>query len=480
MIGLGIFKTFFGWGLSEYFPYVIYGLAFLVAFLALFYRSEIGILFIAFFLPIYTLLNKAIKLDLPLANQILDILLIGMLLGWLFQNRKKQEPSIGQSPLLLPIVIFVGYSFFSFFIGSYNLGEDIFPGFDNKRLADLKNYMIMPLLYLISYYNLRDRKWKYALFILLFVSFLAMDFKFRQTFRWVQHTHYTHASRIEGTLGFLNANAVGALQTIYTLFIIGIFLVDRHFWRRVAYLILIFGGIYSLMYSFSRGAYVGFLVGLIFIGFIRTRKLLILLVVFLFVWKLIVPLSVMERVTGTIVEHSGGRSEVSVGGVDLEAAGRIRIWKDALNDFYQNPITGMGYGTYQRLNWWDTHNVYLKHMAEQGLIGLFIYLGLYFLALRSGWRLYRRADEELVKALGFGFLCAVVGSMVVNFFGDRWTYLQLGGLYWIFWALVDQENSKLKLKLKKGPNKNNIGGSRVEGGGFASNLKRNDPLIKKL
>ena len=33
--------------------------------------------------------------------------------------------------------------------------------------------------------------------------------------------------------------------------------------------------------------------------------------------------------------------------------------------------------------------------------------------------------------------------MVVNFFGDRWTYLQLGGLYWIFWALVDQENSRI-------------------------------------
>ena len=446
MLGLGIFKTFFGWGLSEYFPSVIYGLAFLVAFLALFYRSEIGILFIAFFLPIYTLLNKAIKLDLPLANQIIDILLIGMLLGWLFQNRKDQEEPLGRSPLILPIFIFMGYSLFNFFVGSSYLGEDIFPNLDNVRLANWKNYMIMPLLYLISYYNLRDRKWKYALFILLFFSFLAMDFKFRQSFRWVQHTHYMEKSRVFGTLAFLGSNEWGSFHTIYTLFIIGLFLVDRHFWRRVAYLILIFGGIYSLMYSFSRGAYVGFLVGLIFIGFVRTRKLLILLVVFLFVWKLIVPLSVMERVTGTFVEQSERSGVVSVGGVELETAGRTELWKKALNYFYQNPITGTGYDTYLRLTGWDTHNVYLKHMAEQGLIGLFIYLGLYFLALRSGWRLYRRADEELVKALGFGFLCAVVGSIVVNFFGDRWTYLQLGGLYWIFWALVDQENSKLKIK----------------------------------
>jgi hypothetical protein len=106
-------------------------------------------------------LNKAIKSGLPFATQIIDILLIAMLLGWLFQNRKKQEPSIGQSPLLLPIVIFVSYSLFSFFIGLSYLGEDIFPGFDDQRLADWKNYMIMPLLYLISYYNLKDHKWRF-------------------------------------------------------------------------------------------------------------------------------------------------------------------------------------------------------------------------------------------------------------------------------------------------------------------------------
>jgi len=51
MLGTGLFKIFFGWGLSEYAPYVIYGLALVIAFLALVYRSEIGILFIALFYP---------------------------------------------------------------------------------------------------------------------------------------------------------------------------------------------------------------------------------------------------------------------------------------------------------------------------------------------------------------------------------------------------------------------------------------------
>jgi O-antigen ligase len=445
MIPFG-FGKYLSFGLGDYYPYVVYGLAFLIAFLALFYRSELGILFIAFFLPIYSLLNKAIRLELPFANQIIDILLIGMLLGWLFQRKKKQE-EIGECPLLLPIILFMTFSLFSFFVGSLYLGEDIFPGFDNQRLADWKNYMIMPLLYLISYYNLRDRKWLYALFVLLFFSFLIMDFKFRQSFSWEKHTHYFEKSRVPGTFGFLGPNEFGAFHTIYTLFIIGLFLVDKHLLRRIAYSILIFHNIYSLMYSFSRGAYAGFLVGLFFIGFIRKRTLLIPLVVFLLVWKSIVPLSVVERVEGTFLEKSDETTEsVSVGDTKIYTAGRASHWHNVLNYFSMSPIFGIGFGTYNILTRWDAHNAYLETLAEQGLIGLFIYLWLYLLALRSGWRLYRKGDGELEKALGFGFLCAVVGSIVVNLFGDRWTYLQLGGLYWIFWALVDQENSKLKIK----------------------------------
>jgi O-antigen ligase len=210
------------------------------------------------------------------------------------------------------------------------------------------------------------------------------------------------------------------------------------------------------MYSFSRGAYFGFLAGLFFIGFIRTRKLLIPLFVFLIVWKLIVPLSVVERVEGIFNVEGESTEVISLGDTKLFTAGRSHLWEMALDYFYQNPIFGTGYRTYEILTGLDTHNVYFKTLAEQGLIGFLIYLWLYFLALRSGWRLYKRADEELVKALGFGFLCAVVGSMVVNLFGDRWSYLQLGGLYWVFWALVDQENSRIKIKSNALKNNNKM------------------------
>jgi O-antigen ligase len=446
MLGLGLSELVPKLGLSEFVPIAVYGLGFVVAFLALFYRSEIGILFISFFIPIYTVLNKAIQSELPLANQIVDVLLIAMLLGWIFQNKNIEDRRLGFAPLLMPILALMGYSLFSLFIGSSFLGETIFGESFTNRLAYWKNYMIMPVLYLVTYHNLRDRKWKYLLFGLIFVSLLVSDFKFRQTFRWVQHTHFMDESRLGGTLAFLGPNEWGSFHAIYNLFVLGLLLVDRNWRRRIIYLIVILGSTYSLLYSFSRGGYFGFMIGLFFIGLIKSRKLLVVLIVFLLVWKLIVPVSVVERVTGTFIERGEGKDVISVGDTEIETVGRRELWEKALRFFYNNPILGTGFNTYHLMTGRDTHNVYLKTMAEQGLVGLLIYLTLYLCAIWSGWRLYRKADEELVKALGFGFLCCTIGSIVVNFFGDRWTYLQLGGLYWIFWGLVDQERRKIETK----------------------------------
>jgi len=38
----------------------------------------------------------------------------------------------------------------------------------------------------------------------------------------------------------------------------------------------------------------------------------------------------------------------------------------------------------------------------------------------------------------------VIASIVSKFFGDRWTYIQLGAIYWVLWALVDQYNARIE------------------------------------
>jgi O-antigen ligase len=431
-----------GLGIGEAFHFAIYGISFLIAFLSLCSRSEIGVLFLTSLLPIYSVYSKALKSELPLANNLTDIILVAMLIGWASQSKEADDRAIGSSPMLMPIALLILYSFMTYFMG-VSLFGGITSDINIARLSHLKNYMLMPLLYLIAYYNLRERKYQYLLFILLGFTMAVADLRFRQSFAWVKHTRFMEKSRLSGTLGSLGPNEMGAFHTIYTLFLMGLFVVDRHVWRRIAYGLLIAGGMYCLVYSFSRGAYAGILAGILFIALVKARWLLVPIMVFFLTWKSIVPSAVVDRIENSIVEEGARGDTVAMGGVSIETAGRTEIWARAMDYFKENPLFGKGYNTYQFLTDWDTHNIYIKFLAEQGIIGLLLFLWLYSLAFRSGWKLYCSSDETLVKALGFGFVCAVVGSVVTNFFGDRWTYLQLGGIYWVVWALVDQYNARI-------------------------------------
>jgi len=432
-----------GLGLSEVVPYVVYGLAGPAIIASVVSRSAVGLLFIVPLIPLYVILDKVLKSELPLANNVVDFMVIAMLLGMLIQKREDEVPVLGPSPLLGPLIIFAAYSFISLILGSANF-DGLTGEINILRYAHWKNYMIMPLLYLITYYTLRERVWQKWLYTFLFLSFLLADTRFHQSFKWVKHTHYQGVkSRVSGLVN-LGPNEMGAFHAIYMLFVLGVFFIDKNVKRRIAYVFFIIGSTYCALYSYSRGAYIAILLTAIFIAFIKERRLLIVIIAFLITWKAILPISVVERIENTIVEDGARTDVVEVGGMQLETAKRTEIWDTAFGFFSQNPITGKGYNTYQYLTGFDTHNVYLKFMAEEGIIGLSLYLWFYVLALRSGWKLYKGADEEIIKALGFGFVCAVIASIVANFFGDRWTYFQLGGIYWVLWALVDQYNARIE------------------------------------
>jgi hypothetical protein len=47
------------------------------------------------------------------------------------------------------------------------------------------------------------------------------------------------------------------------------------------------------------------------------------------------------------------------------------------------------------------------------------------------YRLFKRATDPLYQGLGLGLLLATCSCIVANFFGDRWTYLEITGLLWV-------------------------------------------------
>jgi O-antigen ligase len=183
--------------------------------------------------------------------------------------------------------------------------------------------------------------------------------------------------------------------------------------------------LFATMYTFSRGGYLAVLLSVLVLGLLKDRKLLLVLGIFLLTWQTVVPAPVRERVTMT--ENSNGQFEAS-------AQERVDLWQNAEKSILHSPIVGTGYATFQLGehvdNLKDTHNWYVKVMVETGIIGLIIAFILLQQLLAMSYRLFKRATDPLYQGLGLGLFLATCSCIVANFFGDRWTYLEITGLLW--------------------------------------------------
>jgi len=52
------------------------------------------------------------------------------------------------------------------------------------------------------------------------------------------------------------------------------------------------------------------------------------------------------------------------------------------------------------------------------------------------WLLFRQAQDEFLRSIGCAVFALSICTIVVNFFGDRWTYLQVNGFFWVLLGLV--------------------------------------------
>jgi len=414
-----------GFGLSQYIPLVLYILGFTVVLLTIVYKVKIGIFFFVPLIPLYTVLVKMHQY--PLGKDFVDILFLAMLMGWTIKGGGFEK-----NRTTWAIVLFVVITYLGLWRGSFYLGQSAPISFRNQRFQDWKNYMLMPLLYLIVLNNIRDRKHMKWLIILMCLTMLFMDQRFYHEFSPRSHSHFRYDVRSSGTFGYLGANHFGAFMVQYSAILLGLFFLDKDKRTRFLFPAVIAFNTYSIVFSYSRGAYAAFLAVIGFFGVTRKRSLLALMTALLIFWQVVLPVSVVERINMTQSEE---------GELDSSAGSRLVLWQHGIGLFEENPLFGVGYRVYQfttQGHLRDPHNMYVGFLAEFGMVGLSLFLFLFYLAFRSGWRLYRSASDGFLKGLGLGFAACVIGCMVANAFGDRWSFLMLGGFYWVFWGMVDR------------------------------------------
>lgn len=398
-----------------------------VILVTMFKEARWGLFLLVFLIPQPTIWHKFY--NFPLGKDFIDLLFFAVLVGIFFQ--KKGFVKTNNSGL---IILFVTITYLALWNSSINFSMPLPITTSNSLLYEWKNYAQMIFMYFLVLNIIKDEDQEKVLVVIMsmVVLFIAIrsfrNFSPGASFNWYK--------RYEGPFWHvgLNANHFAAFIAYCFSTFLGLFFFDNDRRRKWLYLATVLFCLHPLFFAYSRGAYLAAFGALIFFGVVKKKSLLILAVVLLFAWQTILPVTVVDRITMTEIE--GGEFESS-------ATHRLTLWKYAIDVFKQNPVFGVGFGAFgftvpegELLT--DSHNLYVKYLSEQGFIGFIFLLILFYKAFRSGWQLFKIGKTHFHQGLGFGFMGAVIASMITNMFGDRWSYFVLGSYFWIFWGLVDR------------------------------------------
>lgn len=240
-----------------------------------------------------------------------------------------------------------------------------------------------------------------------------------------------HLKRAE-TLG-TGSNGLGTLLIAVILVMLSRLATANRGRDRILYVATTVLAMLALLFSFSRGAWVGFAaaVGLFGVLWPKTRPYLIgLVVVALLV--LSVSTDVRDR-AATLLHFWDPRVSLS----------RIYIWQASVAMIRDHPILGVGAGVfpfvyerYRHPDAWElevafAHNIFLQVFAEFGALGLILFL-LIFLELTRMAAVLARKGDAFDRAL----ICAIAGIMVHQQVDCTIYSVSNAGAFWLLIGLT--------------------------------------------
>lgn len=418
-----------GLGLTAYLPHVLYLGILLGALLSLTVRPLIGVCTLALVIPLHYARSR--MFDFPLGNHIIDVLLLCILLGtWIRGRALFPKTRFRWHIIALGVVTYV-----TLWIGPVINNSVPWPLPGRLSGTPLGSWILfarMLVIFFLAASNITNTRELRLVMACMLVSYLWVNRGFYHTMQGRDTSSYSHQLRYGAGLGYAGSNGLAAFQAQCSLFLLGLFGAEKSRKIKIAMAVAAVTGGIALLFSFSRAAWVGFALGLVYLGIFRIRILLPMLLAVGLLWQVIFPGAVQDRITMTYEE----------GQLDTSAGDRLGLWKQAFELSLKDPVLGIGFDSFhyyragEELR--DTHNMYLKALAETGVVGFLLLVGLWARAFFSSHRLFRTARDPFLQALGLGFAAYMVALLVVNVFGDRWSYFEISGFTWLLLAMVAQ------------------------------------------
>lgn len=354
---------------------------------------------------------------------ILSILVLVWSLWYLISQWKRVMEARG----FWPIALFVGFGFFSLTYSVATLATMT----EIVRLGSL-----LGLFFVAQVMIRQEQDFRTVISGLLLGLVLPSAVGFFQVLTGNGLTFAESVNRAYGTFGHPNVFAFYLVLTIFT--ILGLYAHGKRYTGIHPITVVLFTVL--LLLTQTRGAWLGLVVGLGFVGLVRYRQALVVGSIVLLTILVILPLLSAsltsagidikrQPIIGQLVER-----QLNTSSFDW----RVEVWDDMKDRFFERPLFGFGLGSFptlRQLQVFDVydqgigaHNDYLRLLVELGLIGCVLYALVLVSWLRAMRAITRHWSGERLFMMGF-FLAFLVMSYFDNL-------LQATPVMWAFMILL--------------------------------------------
>ncbi len=238
---------------------------------------------------------------------------------------------------------------------------------------------------------------------------------------------------------FENPNMLGEYLILLLPMIAGVTLGEKQAVRKGNHLVCFAIGAVCLIYTWARGAWLGFIFAAVVFMLMWNRKAMGLIVAAACALPFAVPF-----LPESIVSRFASIGDLS----DTSTNYRVYIWRGSVNLASDYALTGIGVGReafgriypYYSFAGIETaphaHNLFLQLFIEVGIFGFIIFGAVLICMLQSGFSLAKCGEDKEVRLIGCGALCGVLAALLQGMTDYVWYNYRVFFIFWIVIGVV--------------------------------------------
>ncbi len=238
---------------------------------------------------------------------------------------------------------------------------------------------------------------------------------------------------------FENPNMLGEYLILLLPVIAAASFGDKGSFKRPGFFVTFAAGAACLIFTWARGAWLGFIFASALFMLIYSRKMMGVIIACLAALPFAVP-----YLPASIVSRFSSIGDLS----DTSTNYRVYIWRGSVNLASDYALTGIGVGeqAFDRIYPYysfagiekapHAHNLFLQLFIEVGIFGFLVFLAVMICMMQNGFTLAKKGEDRTVRLIGCGALCGVLAALVQGMTDYIWYNYRVFFVFWIAVGIV--------------------------------------------